>query len=93
MFLFVFVVLCDPLRGIIRTREVFFRRAERFICCREWGVVIVLLGIYLLAAIIVGVAVRSKYSGALVNKNWHKKTVRSRSLTRASQFGTRGVTN
>jgi len=57
------------------------------------GVVIVLLGIYLLAAIIVGVAVRSKYSGALVNKNWHKKTVRSRSLTRASQFGTRGVTN
>lgn len=26
-----------------------------------------------MAAIIVGVAVRSKYSGALVNKNWHDK--------------------
>nr|YP_010393082.1 NADH dehydrogenase subunit 6 [Bankia gouldi]UPX89064.1 NADH dehydrogenase subunit 6 [Bankia gouldi] len=68
-----YLVVFDPLTGFLSSHNSFFRSAESFICCRQWGVVMVLLGMYLLAAIIVGVSVSSKYSGALVNKNWHKK--------------------
>lgn len=64
-----FLMVADPFSGILNSHRAYFRRAESFICCREWGVVMVLLGGYLLAAIIVGVSVSSKYSGALVNKN------------------------
>nr|UPX89304.1 NADH dehydrogenase subunit 6 [Teredo sp. TBF02] len=66
----VFLMVADPFSGILNSHSAYFRSAESFICCREWGVVMVLLGGYLLAAIIVGVSVSSKYSGALVNKNW-----------------------
>nr|YP_010393166.1 NADH dehydrogenase subunit 6 [Teredo bartschi]UPX89292.1 NADH dehydrogenase subunit 6 [Teredo bartschi] len=78
----------DPLSGLTSSHSAFFRGAESFVCCREWGVVMVLLGMYLLAAIIVGVAVSSKYSGALVNKNWHdKKMAVVPSMINASQEG------
>nr|UPX89256.1 NADH dehydrogenase subunit 6 [Lyrodus sp. FL G0] len=69
----VILAAADPLGSLTSSHSAFFRSAESFVCCREWGVVMVFLGMYLLAAIIVGVVVSSKYSGALVNKNWHNK--------------------
>nr|UPX89136.1 NADH dehydrogenase subunit 6 [Bankia sp. TBF03] len=78
---FACLVMLDPVSGFLSGHGYFFRSGESFVCCREWGVVMVILGAYLLAAIIVGVSVSSKYSGALVNKSWHKAPVNSELLS------------
>nr|YP_010393142.1 NADH dehydrogenase subunit 6 [Neoteredo reynei]UPX89268.1 NADH dehydrogenase subunit 6 [Neoteredo reynei] len=72
---FVVMMVLDPFSSLVGGRDAFFRGAEAFVCCREWAITMVLLGLYLLAAIIAGVVISSKYSGALVNKSWHTKSL------------------
>nr|QXJ42649.1 NADH dehydrogenase subunit 6 [Dicyathifer mannii]UXF59410.1 NADH dehydrogenase subunit 6 [Dicyathifer mannii] len=62
--------LNDPFNWFCSFRSLSMRSMDWFLCYYSWVVVIVLLSFYLLMVMVVSINISSKYSGALVNKNW-----------------------
>nr|UPX89052.1 NADH dehydrogenase subunit 6 [Bactronophorus thoracites] len=73
VFLGVLLMCVDPVSTLYSSRGLAFRGVEGFMCTESWALVMILLALYLLVAIIAGVVISSKYTGALVNKGWHNR--------------------